>query len=71
MHRQPRRPDPAHWAEATTHKLVAEGDKAKVAVFIGEPPRQAVLSNGSMAFAGQESLIAAAAAYQRGELGKL
>jgi len=57
--------------EATTHKLIGGADGAKVAVFIGEPLRQPVLSNGPMAFASQEHLIAAAAAYQRGEMGRL
>lgn len=57
--------------EATTHKLAAKTDRAKVAVFIGEPLRQPVLSNGPMAFASQESLIAATAAYHRGEMGRL
>ena len=58
-------------AEATTHKLVAKAEAAKVAVFIGEPLRQPVISNGSMAFVSQESLTAATAAYQRGEMGSL
>lgn len=57
--------------ESTTHKLVAKAGGAKVAVFIGEPLHQPVLSNGPMAFASQESLIAATAAYQRGEMGRL
>lgn len=57
--------------EATAHKLVAKAGGAKVAVFIGEPLRQPVISNGPMAFASQESLIAATAAYQRGEMGRL
>ena len=57
--------------EATTHKLVAAAGGAKVAVFIGEPLRQPVLSNGPMAFASQESLTAATAAYHRGDLGQL
>jgi len=55
---------------ATTHKLVAEAGGAKVAVFIGEPLRQPVLSNGPMAFASQESLTAATAAYHRGDFGR-
>jgi redox-sensitive bicupin YhaK (pirin superfamily) len=58
-------------AEATTHKLVAKTGGAKVAVFIGEPLHQPVISNGPMAFANQESLIAATAAYHRGEMGRL
>jgi redox-sensitive bicupin YhaK (pirin superfamily) len=57
--------------EAMTHKLVAKAGGAKVAVFIGEPLRQPVLSNGPMAFASQESLTAATAAYHRGEMGRL
>jgi len=57
--------------EAMTHKLVAKTGGAKVAVFIGEPLRQPVLSNGPMAFASQESLTAATAAYHRGEFGGL
>ena len=57
--------------EATTHKLVAKPGGAKVAVFIGEPLRQPILSNGPMAFASQESLAAATAAYQRGDMGRL
>ena len=57
--------------EATTHKLVAKPGGAKVAVFIGEPLGQPVLSNGPMAFASQKSLNAAAAAYHRGDLGTL
>jgi redox-sensitive bicupin YhaK (pirin superfamily) len=57
--------------EATTHQLTAKAGAAKVAVFIGEPLRQPVLSNGPMAFANQESLAAATAAYHRGEFGRL
>jgi redox-sensitive bicupin YhaK (pirin superfamily) len=57
--------------EATTHKLASKAGGAKVAVFIGEPLRQPVLSNGPMAFASQESLTAATAAYHRGEMGRL
>ena len=57
--------------EATTHKLVAKSGAAKVAVFIGRPLHQPVLSNGPMAFASQESLTAAAAAYHRGDMGRL
>jgi hypothetical protein len=40
-------------------------------VFIGEPLRQPVVSNGPMAFASKESLMAATAAYHRGEMGSL
>ncbi|MFZ0788952.1 MAG: pirin family protein [Chromatiaceae bacterium] len=58
-------------AEQTTHKLVAMAGGAKVAVFIGEPLHQPVFSNGPMAFATQEDLIIASAAYQRGEMGEL
>lgn len=58
-------------AEATTHQLIAQAGGAQVAVFIGAPLHQAVFSNGPMAFARQEDLIAATAAYQRGELGQL
>jgi redox-sensitive bicupin YhaK (pirin superfamily) len=57
--------------DATTHKLVAIAGGAKVAVFIGEPLRQPVLSNGPMAFASEESLMAATSAYRRGEMGRL
>ncbi|WP_413894010.1 pirin family protein [Candidatus Skiveiella danica] len=57
--------------EATTHKLVAMAGGSKVAVFIGEPLHQPVISNGPMAFATQESLMAATAAYHRGEMGSL
>jgi redox-sensitive bicupin YhaK (pirin superfamily) len=57
--------------EATTHQLVAKAGGAKVAVFIGEPLHQPVLSNGPMAFASQESLTAATAAYHRGDMGRL
>lgn len=56
---------------ATTHKLIAKPGGAKVAVFIGRPLRQPVLSNGPMAFASQESLTAATAAYHRGDFGSL
>ena len=55
---------------ATTHKFVAEAGGAKVAVFIGEALHQPVLSNGPMAFASQESLTAATAAYHRGDFGR-
>ena len=57
--------------DATTHKLAAIAGGAKVAVFIGEPLRQPVLSNGPMAFASLDSLMAANAAYQRGDMGSL
>jgi len=57
--------------DAITHKLVAGTGGAKVAVFIGRPLHQPVLSNGPMAFASQESLAAATAAYHRGEMGSL
>jgi redox-sensitive bicupin YhaK (pirin superfamily) len=57
--------------EATMHKLAAKAGGAKVAVFIGEPLRQPVISNGPMAFASQESLTEATAAYHRGEMGRL
>lgn len=58
-------------AEATTHRLVAKAGGAKVAVFIGSPLHQPVLSNGPMAFASQDHLAAAAAAYHRGDMGSL
>lgn len=58
-------------AEAVMHKLAAKAGGAKFAVFIGEPLRQPVFSNGPMAFASQESLIAATAAYHRGDMGSL
>ncbi|WP_042877655.1 pirin family protein [Cupriavidus necator] len=57
--------------EATTFKLTGRHGGAKVAVFIGRPLHQPVLSNGPMAFASQESLSAATAAYHRGDLGSL
>ncbi|RDJ98780.1 pirin family protein [Paraburkholderia lacunae] len=57
--------------DATKHTLTAASGGAKVAVFIGAPLRQPVLSNGPMAFASEESLMAATAAYQRGEMGRL
>ncbi|MDR7098362.1 redox-sensitive bicupin YhaK (pirin superfamily) [Lysobacter niabensis] len=57
--------------EATPHRLVAKSDGAKVAVFIGEPLRQPVLSNGPLSFASRESLTAAIAAYGRGDFGRL
>jgi redox-sensitive bicupin YhaK (pirin superfamily) len=58
-------------ATATTHQLIATAGTAKVAVFIGEPLRQPRFSNGPMAFANQQNLIAATAAYQRGDMGRL
>lgn len=58
-------------SDTTTHKLAAIAGGARVAVFIGEPLHQPVLSNGPMAFASEESLIAATAAYHRGEMGRL
>jgi redox-sensitive bicupin YhaK (pirin superfamily) len=58
-------------AKAMTHKLVGKADGTKVAVFIGVPLHQPVLSNGPMAFASQDSLTAAVAAYHRGDLGRL
>lgn len=58
-------------SEATTHQLVGTSDGTRLAVFIGEPLRQPVISNGPMAFASHEDLIAATAAYQRGEMGRL
>jgi len=57
--------------EATTHKLVGNAGGAKVAVFIGTPLHQAILSNGPMAFTSQERLTAATAAYHRGDMGRL
>lgn len=58
-------------SEATTHKLVGQAEGAKVAVFIGSPLRQSIFSNGPMAFASQDSLTAATAAYHRGDIGRL
>jgi hypothetical protein len=55
----------------TTYQLKAHAGNAKLAVFIGVPLQQAFFSNGPMAFASQEHLIAATAAYHRGELGTL
>lgn len=57
--------------EAMAHKLIAKSGGAKVATFIGAPLRQPLFSNGPMAFASQESLAAASAAYHRGEMGTL
>ena len=59
------------YAEARTHTLAAPAARAQVAVFIGAPLRQAIFSNGPMAFASQQDLIAATAAYHRGDMGKL
>lgn len=58
-------------ATATSHQLVAKEGGAQIAVFIGQPLDQPVLSNGPMAFATKESLNAAAAAYHRGDMGNL
>jgi redox-sensitive bicupin YhaK (pirin superfamily) len=55
----------------TTHTLKATGSSAKVAVFIGEPLCQPIFSNGPMAFATQQNLFTATAAYQRGDMGRL
>lgn len=57
--------------EGTTHRLLVLAGGTKVTVLIGEPLHQPVISNGPMAFATQEGLLAATAAYQRGELGRL
>jgi redox-sensitive bicupin YhaK (pirin superfamily) len=57
--------------QASVHRLLAEGAAGQVAVFIGEPLRQPQFSNGPMAFARQQDLIAATAAYQRGDMGWL
>ena len=57
--------------DATTHRLVGKPGGAKVAVFIGTPLHQPVLSNGPMAFASRDNLAAAAAAYHRGDMGSL
>jgi redox-sensitive bicupin YhaK (pirin superfamily) len=56
---------------ASTHRLAAKAGSAKVAVFVGTPLQQPVFSNGPMAFASPKTLIAATAAYQRGEFGTL
>jgi redox-sensitive bicupin YhaK (pirin superfamily) len=56
---------------ATSHTLVATAGACQVAVFIGTPLHQPVISNGPMAFASQADLIAATAAYHRGEMGRL
>jgi redox-sensitive bicupin YhaK (pirin superfamily) len=53
------------------HTLTAGATQARIAVFIGQPLHQPVLSNGPMAFADRESLAAATAAYHRGALGDL
>ena len=58
-------------ADASTHRLVAKAGGAKVAVFIGKPLHQPVLSNGPMAFASPDNLAAATAAYHRGDMGSL
>jgi redox-sensitive bicupin YhaK (pirin superfamily) len=54
-----------------THRLVAAAGVAQVAVFMGEPLHQPFFTNGPMAFANQQHLIAATAAFQRGDLGRL
>ncbi|MES2071054.1 MAG: pirin family protein [Pseudomonadota bacterium] len=51
-------------SETMTHKLVAKSGAAKVALFIGKPLRQAVHSNGPMAFASQKRLIAAGSGWR-------
>jgi hypothetical protein len=56
---------------ATTHQLVGQAGGAKVAVFIGAPLHQPIFSNGPMAFASQDGLAAATAAYHRGDMGRL
>lgn len=58
-------------SDASAHRLVGKAGGAKVAVFMGEPLQQTIYSNGPMAFASQENLMAATAAYQRGEMGDL
>ncbi|EML4806006.1 pirin family protein [Acinetobacter baumannii] len=55
----------------STYKLVAKSNGTKIAVFIGKPLQQSVISNGPMAFASQKSLTAATVAYQRGDFGRL
>ena len=57
--------------ENATYQLKAHAGNTKFAVFIGVPLQQAFFSNGPMAFASQEHLIAATAAYHRGEMGTL
>ncbi|MDM0049995.1 pirin family protein [Variovorax sp. J22R115] len=57
--------------DASTHRLVANAGGAKVAVFIGKPLHQPILSNGPMAFANRDNLASAAAAYHRGDMGSL
>jgi redox-sensitive bicupin YhaK (pirin superfamily) len=52
-------------------RLQALNGKAKVVLFSGAPLRQPVHWRGSLALASTEALAAAAAAYQRGEFGKL
>lgn len=56
---------------ASSYTLAARSGSAKIAVFIGQPLHQPVLSNGPMAFASREKLAAAAAAYHRGDMGSL
>lgn len=54
---------------ARTCRLRGLPGGAKVAVFIGAPLGQPVLSNGPMAFASRDGLRSAEAAFQRGEFG--
>lgn len=58
-------------SEHATYQLKAHTGNTNLAVFIGMPLQQALFSNGPMAFASQEGLIAATAAYRRGEMGTL
>lgn len=58
-------------SEQATCNLKAIAGNAKLAVFIGKPLQQTFFSNGPMAFASREGLIAATAAYHRGEMGTL
>lgn len=57
--------------EGSSYTLIAGAGGTQVAVFIGRPLDQPILSNGPMAFATHEALSAATAAYQRGEMGTL
>lgn len=57
--------------EDTRHRLLAGAQGATVAVFMGAPLHQTIVSNGPMAFATEQQLAAATAAYQRGEMGSL
>lgn len=54
-----------------SYQLRARAGATRLAIFIGQPLHQPVLSNGPMAFADAQSLTAAAAAYHCGEMGKL